>query len=125
MQFEGQRLTGVFPLEQFLTQTQLAIRLFPNTGGFDIPVAVTGLLPKALPPAPELRHTSQLHQRSPSREAGRCYWQPVNPKVEAVTLLPAVTDSRLPFDLELVCRSDGEQSEMPPLPGSTACASMA
>jgi hypothetical protein len=48
VQFDGQRLAGMLSLEQFLAQTQLAVRLFPNTGGFDIPVAVTGLLPEAV-----------------------------------------------------------------------------
>ena len=46
--FEGQRKTGVLSLQDFLGRTQLSTRLFPNAGEFDIPVAITSLLPEAV-----------------------------------------------------------------------------
>ena len=46
--FEGQRKTGVLSLHDFLGRTQLSTRLFPNAGEFDIPVAITSLLPEAV-----------------------------------------------------------------------------
>src|SRR5215469_13744426 len=53
------------------------------------------------------------------------YWQPVKVRVEAVVVPPAVTNKGLLLDVELVCTSAGEQSGILPLPGTTACASIA
>ena len=57
VRFEGQRKVGVLTLQEFLERTQLSKRLFPNAGAFDVPVAITSLLPIAVAEARE--HVSQ------------------------------------------------------------------
>jgi hypothetical protein len=56
VRFDGQRNAGVLPLQDFLTRTQLNARAFPNPGQFEVPVAVTSLLPEAV--AEARRHMS-------------------------------------------------------------------
>lgn len=53
VRFEGQRSAGILSIEEFLKRTQLGIRPYPNTGEFDVPVAVQSLLPDAVA---EARH---------------------------------------------------------------------
>ncbi len=48
VRFEGQRKTGVLSLHDFLETNAAITRSFPNAGEFDIPVAITSLLPEAV-----------------------------------------------------------------------------
>ena len=57
VRFDGHRTIGILSLTEFLNRTQFSKRLFPNAGEFDIPVAITSLLPIAVAEARE--HMSQ------------------------------------------------------------------
>jgi len=46
--FEGQRNVGVVRLEDFLKRTHLGTRAYPNPGEFEVPIAITSLLPQAV-----------------------------------------------------------------------------
>jgi hypothetical protein len=46
--FAGQRNLGIVRLEDFLRRTQLGTRAYPNAGSFEVPIAVSSLLPQAV-----------------------------------------------------------------------------
>jgi hypothetical protein len=48
VRFERQRNCGVLTLDEFLKRTQLHTRVYPNPGEFEIPIAISSLLPQAV-----------------------------------------------------------------------------
>jgi hypothetical protein len=48
VRFTGHRNVGVLPLQEFLNLSQLDKRTYPNSGEFEIPLAITSLLPDAV-----------------------------------------------------------------------------
>ncbi|MDR3749021.1 MAG: DEAD/DEAH box helicase [Acidobacteriota bacterium] len=60
IRFDGQRNSGVLPLQDFLKLTQLDKRTYPNPGEFEVPVSIQSLLPQAVE---EARHYMSSRRR--------------------------------------------------------------
>lgn len=61
VRFEGQREAGVLSVDEFLKRTKLSTRSYPNTGEFDVPIAVQSLLPGVVA---EARHHMSARRRA-------------------------------------------------------------
>ncbi len=92
LHYSGMAEKGILPLEEFLERTQLGRRNYPNPGGFDVPVALSSLLPDAV-------RAARLHMSDRRKAFEESFRSRLAEEIETLTHLHDRHHRQLELDL--------------------------